>query len=198
MLFAVISEGAVAIGIGQVEAEEVDRLNVYWAAMEARRRAVDALPTHAAHILVDGKRRIADAACRRLRLSVATLLAPQSRQPPSWAKVTRDALMTRHAQVHPEYGFDRHKGYATANHLNALRRFGPLSFHRHSYAPVWIATGAQLRLALWDDGAQASDNPAGFRTGVEDFCIDSVSEVSSAASLIGIFRSQRLNDSGGL
>jgi ribonuclease HII len=50
-LFAVISERAVAIGIGQVTAEEVDRLNLYWAAMEARRRVVDALPTRAAHIL---------------------------------------------------------------------------------------------------------------------------------------------------
>jgi ribonuclease HII len=61
-LFAVISERAVAIGIGQVEPEEVDRLNVYWAAMEASRRAVDALPTRAAHILVDGNRRMPPAA----------------------------------------------------------------------------------------------------------------------------------------
>jgi len=60
-LFAVISASAVAvaIGIGGTEVEEVDRLNIYWAAMEARRRAVEALPTTPAHILVDGKRRIA-------------------------------------------------------------------------------------------------------------------------------------------
>jgi len=70
VLFGVISERAVAIGIGQVEAEEVDRLNVYWAAMEARRRTVEALPTIPAHVLVDGKHRIAalsrfaDAGCQ--------------------------------------------------------------------------------------------------------------------------------------
>src|SRR5215472_3904660 len=58
-LFAMISAGAVAIGIGRTDVEEVDRLNIYWAAMEARRRAVEALPTRPAHILVDGKRRIA-------------------------------------------------------------------------------------------------------------------------------------------
>ena len=58
-LFAVISGCALAIGIGRTEVEEVDRLNIYWAAMEARRRAVEALPTTPAHILVNGKRRIA-------------------------------------------------------------------------------------------------------------------------------------------
>jgi ribonuclease HII len=61
-LFAMISARAVAIGIGRTDVEEVDRLNMYWAAMEARRRAVEALPTRPGHILVDGKRRIAD--CR--------------------------------------------------------------------------------------------------------------------------------------
>jgi ribonuclease HII len=152
-----------------VEAEEVDRLNIYWAAMEARRRAVDALPTLAAHILVDGKRSIAGCRLPQTAVIGGDALSASIAAASIVAKVTRDALMRRHAQVHPEYGFDRHKGYATANHLNALRRFGPLPFHRHSYAPVWIATGAQLGLALWDDGAQASDNPAGFRTGSKIF-----------------------------
>jgi ribonuclease HII len=168
-LFGVISERAVAIGIRRVEAEEVDRLNIYWAAMEARRRAVDALPTLAAHILVDGKRSIAGCRLPQTAVIGGDALSASIAAASIVAKVTRDALMRRHAQVHPEYGFDRHKGYATANHLNALRRFGPLPFHRHSYAPVWIATGAQLGLALWDDGAQASDNPAGFSTGSKIF-----------------------------
>jgi ribonuclease HII len=154
-LFGMISERAVAIGIGQVEADEVDRLNIYWAAMEARRRAVDALPTLAAHILVDGKRRIAQCRLPQTAVIGGDALSASIAAASIVAKVTRDALMRRYAQVHPEYGFDRHKGYATANHLNALRQFGPLPFHRHSYAPVWTATGAQLRLALWDDGAQA-------------------------------------------
>jgi ribonuclease HII len=58
-LFAAISEAAIAVGIGQADVEEVDRINVYWAAMEARRRAVKALAVVPAHVLVDGKRRIA-------------------------------------------------------------------------------------------------------------------------------------------
>ena len=192
-----ISERAVAFGIGQVEAEEVDRLNVYWAAMEARRRAVDALPTLAAHILVDGKRRIAGCRLPQAAVIGGDALSASIAAASIVAKVTHDALMRRYAQIHPEYCFDRHKGYATANHLSALRRFGPLPLHRHSYPPVWIATGLQLRLALGDDGAQGPGNLARFRTGGEDFCMDNISEVSSAASLIRIFRSRRLNDSGG-
>ena len=58
-LFAVISEAAIAVDIGEAELEEVDRINVYWAAMEARRRAVEDLAVVPAHVLVDGKRRIA-------------------------------------------------------------------------------------------------------------------------------------------
>jgi ribonuclease HII len=152
--FGVISERAVAFGIGQVEAEEVDRLNVYWAAMEAWRRAVDALPTLAAHILVDGKRRIAGCRLPQAAVIAGDALSASIAAASIVAKVTHDALMRRYAQIHPEYCFDRHKGYATANDLSALRRFGPLPLHRHSYAPVWIATGLQLRLALGDDGAQ--------------------------------------------
>jgi ribonuclease HII len=68
-LFAVIRECAVAIGVGRSEVEEVKWLNVYWAAMEARRRAVEVLQVTPGHVLVDGKRRIvpafADASCRR-------------------------------------------------------------------------------------------------------------------------------------
>src|SRR5271156_3100060 len=72
-LFAVIAECAVAIGLGRSEVEEVDRINVYWAAMEVRRRAVDALQVTSGHVLVDGKASyqglpvFANARCRRRR-----------------------------------------------------------------------------------------------------------------------------------
>src|SRR6266478_3408114 len=106
-----ISERAVAIAIGQVGVEEVDRLNVYWAAMEARRRAVEVLPTIPAHVLVDGKRRIAG--CRLAQTPVihgdarsASIAAASV-----VAKVTRDSLMTEYGRRYPKYGFERHKGY---------------------------------------------------------------------------------------
>jgi ribonuclease HII len=62
--------------------------------------------------------------------------------------VTRDSLMVEYAQLHPGYGFERHKGYGTADHIQALGRLGPLTLHRSSFTPVWIA-GVQMQLAPW-------------------------------------------------
>jgi ribonuclease HII len=130
-LFTVITERAIAIAIGQAEVEEVDRVNVYWAAMEARRRAVAVLSTVPDYVLV-GKRRIkacrlkqtpvVDGDARSMSIAAASIIA----------KVTRDSLMTDYGRRHPEYGFERHKGYATAAHLENLSRLGPLALHRHS------------------------------------------------------------------
>jgi ribonuclease HII len=65
------------------------------------------------------------------------------------AKVTRDTFMTEQARLHPGYGFERHKGYAAASHLDVLRRLGPLPLHRRSFTPVWRTGGPQPQLAFW-------------------------------------------------
>jgi ribonuclease HII len=153
-LFTIISGCALAIGIGRTEVEEVDRLNIYWAAMEARRRAVEALPITPGHILVDGKRRIAgcripqtavvDGDARSASIAAASIMA----------KVSRDSIMEEYAQLYPGYGFDRHKGYGTLDHISALARLGPLPLHRWSFAPVWGVGGQQPELALWDQGGK--------------------------------------------
>jgi ribonuclease HII len=158
-LFAVIREAAIAVGIGQVDVEEVDRINVYWAAMEARRRAVEDLTVVPAHVLVDGKRRIAgchiaqtpvvDGDARSASIAAASIVA----------RVTRDTLMTDYARLYPGYGFERHKGYATAAHLAALSRLGPLSLHRRSCAPVWRAGGREQQLQFWSDLRQKGQQP---------------------------------------
>jgi len=147
-LFAMISERAVAIAIGQAGVEEVDRLNVYWAAMEARRRAVAALSTVAAHVLVDGKRRIAG--CRFAQTAVVDgdALSASIAAASIVAKVTRDSLMREYALHYPSHGFERHKGYGTTAHLDALRRFGPTPLHRRSFEPVSISERAQLELVF--------------------------------------------------
>jgi ribonuclease HII len=166
-LFAAIREAAIAVGIGQADVEEVDRINVYWAAMEARRRAVEGLTAVPAHVLVDGKRRIAgcrlaqtpvvEGDARSVSIAAASIVA----------KVTRDGLMTDYARLYPGYGFERHKGYATAAHLVALSRFGPLSLHRRSCAPVWRAGGLEKQLQFWSDlrqkGQQAREGDRFFR-----------------------------------
>lgn len=124
------------------EAESIDRLNILRATHEAMREAVLALRVAARHALIDGLpvRPFpvdhtavvgGDALC--LSIAAASVVA----------KVTRDRLMTAHAQAWPHYGFDRHKGYATPEHLASLREHGPCPIHRRSFAPV-----AQLHLPL--------------------------------------------------
>ena len=110
-LFAVISAVAVAIGIGRTDVEEVDRLNIYWAAMEARRRAVEALPSTQAHILVDGKRWIAGCRVPQTAVVDGDALSASIAAASIVAKVTRDSIMQEYARVYPKYGFERHKGY---------------------------------------------------------------------------------------
>jgi ribonuclease HII len=148
-LFASISAGAVEIGVGRTDVEEVDRLNVYWAAMEARRRAVEALPKAPAHILVDGKRWIAGCHVPQTAVVDGDALSASISAASIVAKVTRDAIMQEYAHVYPEYGFERHKGYGTAEHISVLTRLGPLPFHRWSFAPVWRAGRVQPQLTLW-------------------------------------------------
>jgi ribonuclease HII len=148
-LFTLISERAIAIAIGQAEVEEVDRLNVCWAAMEARRRAVAELSTVPDHVLVDGKRGIRGCRLKQTPVVDGDSCSVSIAAASIIAKVTRDTLMTDFARRHPEYGFERHKGYATAVHLENLSRLGPLALHRRSYAPVWKSPGLQLQFGLW-------------------------------------------------
>ncbi len=146
-LFVVIGERAVAIGLGRAEVAEIDQINVYWAAMEARRREVEALQVTPGHVLVDGKRRVAGCQLPQTPVLDGDALCASIAAASIVAKVTRDTLMTEQALLHPGYGFERNKGYGTASHLDALCRLGPLALHRRSFTPVWRVRGAQL--AFW-------------------------------------------------
>jgi ribonuclease HII len=136
ILFDGIRESAVAIGVGRVEVAEIDLLNVYWAAMLARQRAVEALVLAPAHVLVDGKRRITGLKLPQTPIVEGDRLYPSISAASIIAKVTRDRLMEELGAVYPGYGFERHKGYGTLVHLTALAQLGPLPVHRHSYLPV--------------------------------------------------------------
>jgi ribonuclease HII len=134
-LAAAIREQAVAVSVAAVDPEEVDRLNVYWAALEAMRRAVIGLAIAPDHLLVDARTvpgvdlpqtPIVHGDARDGSIAAASIVA----------KVDRDAMMCRLEACHPGYGFDRHKGYGTPEHLEALRRLGPSPAHRRSFAPV--------------------------------------------------------------
>jgi ribonuclease HII len=145
-LFDAIRQCALAIGVGRVEVAEIDRLNVYWAAMLARQRAVEALTLTPVHVLVDGKRRIMGLNLPQTPIVEGDRLHPSISAASIIAKVTCDRLMEELGAVHPGYGFERHKGYGTPEHLTALAQLGPLPIHRRSYLPVIAAERRQPEL----------------------------------------------------
>ncbi|MBL0944298.1 MAG: ribonuclease HII [Hydrogenophaga sp.] len=134
-LFDEIRAKALCCSVAQASVDEIDRLNILHATMLAMQRAVQGLRLKPVKVLVDGNRlppldvvaeAIVQGDAKVQAISAASILA----------KVTRDRLLDElHAQ-HPQYGFDRHKGYGTAQHLAALREHGPLPVHRRSFAPV--------------------------------------------------------------
>jgi ribonuclease HII len=134
-LAAKIRECAAGIGIGIVEVADIDRLNIYRAALEAMRRAVMALPIPPEHVVVDARQipgisipqtPLIDGDARSYSVAAASIVA----------KVERDRLMRELDQLYPQYGFRDNMGYGTPRHLAAIDQYGPSPVHRRSFAPV--------------------------------------------------------------
>lgn len=139
-LAVAIRERALCWALGRAEPDEIDRLNIYHATHLAMVRAVSALTIDAEAVLVDGNRG-PRFACPSEPVVKGDGRVPAIAAASILAKVARDAEMVALHQRHPDYGFDRHKGYPTAVHLAALRQHGPLPEHRRSFAPVAALTG---------------------------------------------------------
>lgn len=134
-LFDEIRARALCCSIAEASVEEIDRLNILQATLLAMRRAVLGLRLPPHRVVVDGNHvpvlpmpveAIVKGDAKVQAISAASILA----------KVQRDRLCEQLHAVHPQYGFDGHKGYPTPEHLAALREHGPCEAHRRSYAPV--------------------------------------------------------------
>ena len=134
-LFDQIRARALCCSIAQASVEEIDRLNILQATLLAMQRAVDGLRLRPHKVLVDGNRlpllkvpaeAIVRGDSKVKAISAASILA----------KVHRDRLCLELHALHPQYGFDGHKGYPTPAHLAALREHGACAHHRRSFAPV--------------------------------------------------------------
>jgi len=134
-LDAAIREQALGIGVGEVAPAEIDRLNIYWASLEAMRRAVKGLPAEPDHLLVDA-RHITGISVAQTPLVHGDARDGSIAAASIVAKVYRDALMRELSTRYPGYGLDRHMGYGTAQHVAALRRLGATPIHRRSFRPV--------------------------------------------------------------
>ena len=134
-LFPLIMERALAWTVVEIEVAEIDRINILQATLLGMKKAVGQLLPPPSLALIDGNRAPA------LKCAVRTIVGGDSLEPAIsaasiLAKVTRDRLMKKLHIVYPHYGFDRHKGYPTADHLARLTRYGPCPIHRRSFAPV--------------------------------------------------------------
>ena len=126
---------AAGIGVGVAEVGDVDRLNVYHAAILAMRRAVEALPERPQHLLIDA-REIAGLDIPQNPFDKGDGLNFSIAAASIVAKTHRDGLMVELDRRYPEYGFRRHKGYGTSEHQAAIREHGPCPIHRASFGFV--------------------------------------------------------------
>lgn len=125
----------VVFGLGVVEAAEIDRLNIYEATRQAMIAAIERLGHQVDLALVDG-RPWKDFPLRQCGVVAGDGICPSIAAASVLAKCARDDMMLRLHEKDQRYGFDQHKGYATAGHLAALARYGPGPEHRMSFAPV--------------------------------------------------------------
>ena len=131
-LFHKIYEHALSVGVGIVSHEVIDRINIYQASILAMRKAVEKLAIAPSIVLADGNsfkheswqfQNIIDGDAKSITIAAASVIA----------KVTRDNLMREYHEQFPLYGFDRHKGYGTKLHVEALRQYGMCPIHRRSF-----------------------------------------------------------------
>lgn len=123
------------VGVGIVDENTIDRINIYQATKKAMQMAVSKLKIPPDYVIVDGNMKIA-AVCpikcivggdsKSISIAAASIVA----------KVTRDSIMVEYDKQYPQYGFARHKGYGTKAHIKALNTHGPSPIHRNSFHPV--------------------------------------------------------------
>jgi len=131
-LFDFIKNEAVSFSLGIVDASSIDDHNIYQAGLKAMERAIKGLKVKAEYVLVDAfkipgldipQNPVIKGDSLSISIACASVLA----------KVTRDRIMEDYDRVYPQYGFSQHKGYATKEHIKALRLYGPSPIHRHSF-----------------------------------------------------------------
>jgi ribonuclease HII len=134
-LYDEILAKALCCSIAEASVHEIDSLNILQATLLAMRRAVDGLRLKPVKVLVDGNR-LPVLDVRAEAIVQGDALVPAISAASILAKVHRDRLCAQLHSQYPQYGFDRHKGYGTAEHLLALTEHGPSPWHRTSFAPV--------------------------------------------------------------
>lgn len=132
LLFEQIKSGAIAYAVGLIEPEKIDEVNILNASFLAMKQAMEQLSVTPDHLLIDGNQ------CRFLPEPYTCIVKGDSKvasiaAASIIAKVTRDRLMDEYDAIYPQYGFKKHKGYPTKEHMEAVRTYGPCPIHRRSF-----------------------------------------------------------------
>ncbi len=145
-IFGVIQEYFV-VGIGVISMETIDRVNILEATFLAMKAAISNLRRNVSvddssrlFFLIDGDQQIPNFSGEHESLIGGDGISKSIAAASIIAKVTRDRMMDAYDQEYPAYGFIRHKGYGTKEHMDALRRYGPCPLHRQSFRPVQLST----------------------------------------------------------
>lgn len=134
-LFDEIQEKAIAVGTALIDAQTIDRVNIYQATINGMYEVIFSLQPEPQEVLIDAvplenlpmaSQSIIKGDAKSASIAAASIIA----------KVTRDRLMDEYDKIYPEYGFAQHKGYGTAQHIEALKKYGPCPIHRRSFEPV--------------------------------------------------------------
>ena len=132
--YEILQTDAIAIGVGVISAKIIDEVNIYEASKLAMKEALSNLKIKPEHVLIDAmpldldidSTSIIHGDALSLSIAAASVIA----------KVTRDKMMYDLDKIYPEYGFAKHKGYPTKQHLQAIKKYGVLDNYRFSYKPV--------------------------------------------------------------
>jgi ribonuclease HII len=135
-LFEAICTQALAYAVVEVDVAAIERLNILQASLFGMRQCLLALKPQAGMALIDGNRLPDDLPCPASAIIGGDASHPSIMAASILAKVSRDRHMLALHRDYPEYGFDRHKGYPTPDHLQALRLHGVSPIHRRNFAPV--------------------------------------------------------------
>ncbi|MGY0632704.1 ribonuclease HII [Luteimonas sp. A478] len=138
-LYPQILESALAWRVEFVDIDEIDTLNILQATLIGMCRALRALSPAAQLARIDGNQLPRDLPCPAEAVIGGDALEPSIMAASILAKVSRDRAMRKLHEQFPQYGFDRHKGYPSPQHLAALLAHGPCPHHRRSYAPVQLS-----------------------------------------------------------
>ena len=135
VLYDLIQENAISVGCAIVDEKTIDRINIYQATLNGMYDAIFALEPQPQQVLIDAvpldrlpmpSLSIIKGDAKSASIAAASVIA----------KVTRDRLMDTYDAMYPEYGFAQHKGYGTAQHVEAIRKYGPCPIHRRTFEPV--------------------------------------------------------------